>query len=206
MRYLLIFPGMLLCCCLTAQQPVDSFAREIALHRLRYKQEFITEPRSPLTAQDTAFLDFYPADPAWRIPARVTLTNDAEPFELPTYSGKTRLHRQYARLEFEIDGRQRVLLLYQNLNLIARDSSYKDYLFLPFKDGSNGESTYGGGRYLDFRIGDIQNGVLTLDFNKCYNPYCAYSDGYNCPIPPRENHLGMEVRAGEKVFRGEKKH
>ena len=79
---------------------------------------------------------------------------------------------------------------------------YRDYLFIPFKDLSNGEATYGGGRYMDIRMDDIKNGELMLDFNKAYNPYCAYSDGYNCPVPPVENHLETEVNAGEKSFGG----
>jgi uncharacterized protein (DUF1684 family) len=76
---------------------------------------------------------------------------------------------------------------------------YKDYLYLPFKDFTNGESTYGGGRYLDFKMSDIQeNQTIIIDFNKAYNPYCAYSDGYSCPIPPSENHLQVFIEAGEK--------
>ncbi len=189
-----------------SQHADSAFVREIAAHRQHYKNEFLSEPRSPLKAPDTAFLNFYPADPAWRIPARVTLSADAKPFDLPTYSGLTRLYRQYATLQFEVAGQAHTLLLYQNLTLISKDSAYRDYLFLPFKDATNGETTYGGGRYLDFRMADIQDGMLIIDFNKCYNPYCAYSDGYNCPIPPRENHLEIEVAAGEKMFRGEKKH
>ena len=191
---------------LMAQNADTSFAEHIAQHRQHYKNEFISEPRSPLKVQDTALLDFYPPDQFWQVSAKVILSKDAQPFELPTYSGKTRLHRKYATLEFELGNQTFSLAIYQNLYLIGRDSSYEDYLFLPFKDLTNGEQTYGGGRYLDFRTGDIHDNTLVVDFNKCYNPYCAYSDGYNCPIPPKENHLGIEIRAGEKVFRGEKKH
>lgn len=189
-----------------AQGSDSAFIAEITAHRQHYKDEFISEPRSPLKVRDTAFLDFYAPEPAWRVPARVTLTPDAKPFDLLTYSGVTRLYRQYATLHFEVAGRPYSLNLYQNLTLIMRDTTYRDYLFLPFKDATNGAATYGGGRYLDFHTGDIRDGVLALDFNKAYNPYCAYSDGYNCPIPPRENHLILEVKAGEKAFLGEKKH
>ena len=168
--------------------------------------EFLTEPRSPLSVSDTAFFDFYAPNPAWNIAARVELTPEAPVFDMMTYSGVTRKYRQYAVLSFEAAGQAQTLRLYQNLTLIEKDSSYKDYLFLPFKDLTNGEATYGGGRYLDFRLKDIQNGKLMIDFNKNYNPYCAYSDGYNCPIPPLQNHLNIEVSAGEKNFRKEKKH
>ena len=60
--------------------------------------------------------------------------------------------------------------------------------------------TYGGGRYIDLTITDIKNNLIELDFNKCYNPYCAYSDGYSCPIPPDENNLKIKIEAGEKKF------
>ena len=96
--------------------------------------------------------------------------------------------------------------MYQNIRLLT-SQKYYDYLFLPFKDNTNDETTYGGGRYLDLRQGDIGgDNIMTVDFNKAYNPWCAYSDGYNCPIPPATNHLDLAVNAGEKNFRGEKKH
>jgi uncharacterized protein (DUF1684 family) len=79
-------------------------------------------------------------------------------------------------------------------------------LFLPFQDETNGDDTYGGGRYMDLKITDIRDNRITLDFNKCYNPWCAYSDGYNCPVPPKSNHLPIEVKAGEKMFKGAYKH
>ena len=205
MRYFLFFFLCLSWNAVDAQAPADAvFTSEITRHRQQYKNEFVSEPHSPLTARDTGFLDFYPPDMRWRIPAQVTLMPDAPSFDMLTYSGVTRLYRKYATLALEIDGRSITLNLYQNLSLIAKDSSYRDYLFLPFKDLTNGEETYGGGRYLDFRTGDIKNGVLVVDFNKNYNPYCAYSDGYSCPIPPRENHLDLEVQAGERAFKKEK--
>lgn len=187
-------------------QPGSDYAASIRQHRAQYKAEFLEDPRSPLTAADTAFLDFYPPDSAWRIPARLSLTPDAPAFDLPTYSGITRRYRQYGVLHFEAAGQARSLSIYQNLSLIGKDSSYRDYLFLPFKDKSNGSASYGGGRYLDFRSSEIREGLLLLDFNKCYNPWCAYSDGYNCPIPPPENHLLFAVTAGERMFLKPPKH
>lgn len=205
MRHLLVCILAIICTPIVAQTSVDTaYSAEIYAHRQQYKNEFLSESHSPLTARDTGFLDFFPPDSKWRIPARTSLLLKSPAFDMRTYSGQTRLYRKYATLQFEWNGQVNTLNLYQNLTLIAKDSSYFDYLFLPFKDLTNGEETYGGGRYLDFRMRDIKDGVLILDFNKNYNPYCAYSDGYSCPIPPRENHLDFEVRAGEKVFRKEK--
>jgi uncharacterized protein (DUF1684 family) len=81
---------------------------------------------------------------------------------------------------------------------------YRDYLFIPMKDQTSGKETYGAGRYLDASIKDIKDGKIALDFNKLYNPYCAFSEGYSCPIPPKENHLPVRIEAGEKLFLKEK--
>jgi uncharacterized protein (DUF1684 family) len=188
-----------------AQTADQSFALDIAHHRAEYKADFLTNARSPLTAADTAFLDFFPPNIAFRFPARFERTPQAAPFELPTYSGQKRDYVQFGVLKFDFNGQHQLLNIYQNLKLV-KDSTYRDHLFLPFKDLTSNESTYGGGRYLDFRQGDIQDGVLMLDFNKCYNPWCAFSDGFNCPIPPAANHLEISVEAGEKHFKGERKH
>ena len=72
-----------------------------------------------------------------------------------------------------------------------------DHLFLPFTDNTNGVETYGGGRYIDLKI--PAGNTINIDFNKAYNPYCAYSDKYSCPIPPPENHLDIEIKAGIKL-------
>jgi uncharacterized protein (DUF1684 family) len=87
---------------------------------------------------------------------------------------------------------------------LFRQPQYKDYLFLPFKDETNGFETYGGGRYMDVRISTLKDGKIILNFNKAYNPYCAYGDGFNCPIPPLENHLNFSIKAGERDFKAQK--
>ena len=79
------------------------------------------------------------------------------------------------------------------------EDGFKDYLFLPFMDDTNGEQTYAGGRYIDLRI--PEGNTLKIDFNKAYNPYCAYNEKYSCPIVPRENYLDVAVKAGVKVFK-----
>jgi uncharacterized protein (DUF1684 family) len=188
-----------------AQSHSENFEADIWKHRKGYKEEFIDHRGSPLTAADTGFLDFFAPEHSWLLIGKVTLTPEEKQFELPTYSGKTRTYRKYAIVDLEHKGKKFQLSLYQNLS-IQKDTAYRDYLFLPFTDLTNGETTYEGGRYLDFSIGDIHNETLHIDFNKCYNPYCAYSDGYNCPVPPVDNRLQIEILAGEKKYKKEKKH
>ncbi len=177
----------------------NKYAEEIATYRQHYKQEFIDEERSPLKGDDTAHLRFFPADESYKVTATLELTPDEQPFELPTYSGKTKTYRKYGILSFSLKDTAVQLAVYQSQKLIQK-SEYKNYLFVPFTDGTTYTETYGGGRYLDLDKTDISNGKIVLDFNKCYNPYCAYAGGYSCPIPPDENKLTIAIKAGEKIY------
>lgn len=190
---------------LFGQASDPDFVEKCMQHRAEYKIHFLTDPRSPLSAADTAYLDFFPPDAAFFVLAKFERTPGAKPFKMPTYSGQKRDYVQFGLLHFELGGQPFSLHVYQNLHLI-KEPRHRDHLFLPFKDHTNGEETYGGGRYLDLSQQDIRpDDTLMLDFNRCYNPWCAYSDGFNCPIPPKENHLEWPVKAGERNFKGAKK-
>ncbi len=180
-------------------QEDNDFAKAIKKHRKHYKKEFLKDKRSPLEKKDLKKLRFYEADPKYAVRCAFRETPNEKPFELATYSGITKPYRKYGELSFEIDGKPYSLAVYQSLRLIKMPQ-YKNHLFIPFKDLTNGETTYGGGRYIDIETTDIVDDQLLLDFNTCYNPWCAYSDGYNCPIPPKENHLEVAIEAGEKGY------
>jgi len=145
---------------------------------------------------------FFPSNKEFKVQAKFTRNPEPISFEIPTSSGKMKTFQKYGEASFEINGTSQVLEIYQNLKTISMPQ-YRKSLFLPFTDNTNGESTYGGGRYIDLKIDDIIENTLTIDFNKSYNPYCAYSAGYNCPIPPEANHLNLEISAGEKLYAGE---
>lgn len=183
----------------------QSFNQQIATHREKYKADFISNEHSPLKEQDLKHLRFYEADSTYKVTAKVTLLEGEKAFKMPTYAGTTAEYIRYAKLDFDLNGKPTQLTLYKNVALSA-NPAYKDYLFLPFTDQTNNKETYGGGRYIDLKSGDIANGSIELDFNKAYNPYCAYSDGYRCPIPPEENDLALAIKAGEQKYTGEKKH
>ncbi|RYY62729.1 MAG: DUF1684 domain-containing protein [Chitinophagaceae bacterium] len=143
---------------------------------------------------------FYPADETYRIQADVEEVRNGPWFSVETSGTQRKTFRVYAIAKFRIDGKAVQLSLLQSQGLGA---GYEDYLFLPFTDLTNGEDTYTNGRYLDLAISDIKGKKITLDFNKAYNPYCAYVSGkYNCPIPPEKNRLDVAIEAGEKMFRG----
>lgn len=177
----------------------QDYAARINKHREEYKAEFVADSHSPLKAEDIPFLHFYEPDETYSVQAKFTPAVNAQPFAMSTVSGVTKQYIKYGTLSFALNGKPYTLTVYQGVELI-KNPEYKDYLFVPFKDFTNGVESYGGGRYLDFRTGQIKDNVLTLDFNLAYNPYCAYKGGYSCPIPPEENHLQAEIKAGELKF------
>ncbi|MEZ4980971.1 MAG: DUF1684 domain-containing protein [Saprospiraceae bacterium] len=197
-KKLLLFPFVFLFANILVAQ--DPFTTEILIHREEYKSDFLKNERSPIQErEDLQYLRFFDPDKEYSVQATFQRTKDAKPFDMATYSGVTKPYVQYGWLTFKIKGQTVKMAIYQSLNLRVMPQ-YRDYLFLPFKDLTNGESTYGGGRYMDFKTGDIKDGKMKIDFNKAYNPWCAFSDGYSCPIPPKENHLNIEILAGEKKY------
>ena len=164
-----------------------------------YIQDYVVK-HEVVSAADKQFFHFYPVNENYRVVARFTPASDGKWFNMETSGAIKKTFRVYGVLKFTIHDTTATLNLYQSQNLMGSED-YKDYLFLPFTDLSSGETTYAAGRYLDLNIRDIKNGTVVLDFNKAYNPYCAYvSDKYNCPVPPRENHLSVHIAAGEQTF------
>jgi uncharacterized protein (DUF1684 family) len=189
----------ILLCLAAISGMAQSYADSIAAYREHYKQEFLTDNHSPLKAEDTGLLRFYPPNSNYRVVAHFNKATDTTPFEMHTHSGKIKMYRKYGMLSFRIGKANFSLEVYQSLDLMKKED-LKDYLFIPFKDLTNYETTYAGGRYLDISMKDIINDKVILDFNKCYNPYCAFASGYSCPIPPDANKMKLRVPAGEKLF------
>ena len=182
-----------------AQLNSDYYTQEIQLLRFNSKKELISEAKAPIQVTDTVFLDYYSPNIAWRLHAEIVLTPNDSVFQMPTSSGKTKPYKRFAIAKMKHQNKEFELSIYQNQTFI-NNPELKDYLFIPFLDATNGETTYEGGRYIDLRIHELENGHAEIDFNKSYNPYCAYSSGYNCPVPPVENRLKLKIEAGEKKF------
>jgi uncharacterized protein (DUF1684 family) len=183
----------------------QDYKTQIAEYREKYRNDFLTDPSSPLKKDDLQFLRFYEVDSTYRVVAKVEALPNESSFVMPVFSGTGQAYVRYALIKFVLKGQPLQLTVYRSIAL-ARLPEYKDYLFLPFTDDTNGTETYGGGRYIDLRSGDFVNNTVVIDFNKAYNPYCAFSGGYTCPKPPDENHLQIAVKVGEKLFVGAKKH
>jgi uncharacterized protein (DUF1684 family) len=196
----------------TAQPPSPASPADSALQawqgallnaRLEKDEAFRRKKQPPFkTEKDRkAFggLDYFAPDPAWRISCRVERLDEAgtDTLELPTSAGTTKRFMRYAVLHCPLpDGKER-LTAYRSVQHMSHPV-YGRQLFVPFTDANSGELCYGGGRYLDPALPNGDS--LILDFNEAYNPYCAYSDGWFCPIPPAENALRSAVQAGEKAY------
>ena len=163
-----------------------------------FQDKYVRE-HEVVKGDDQKYFRFFPIDKAYKVKARFVRIIDTTGFIMKTSGKKTPRYFKYGTLTFKIRDTLLHLTVYQSENLKATDK-YKDYLFVPYTDLTSGEESYGGGRYIDFLISDIRDNKLWLDFNKAYNPNCAYTAGYNCPIPPRENDLGIFIRAGEMMF------
>lgn len=132
-------------------------------------------------------VSYFPPNEKYKVVARFEAIRGGKVFKMPTSTDRLPEYKPFGKLYFTMDSTEQNLTIYQNIE-------QPDYLFCPFKDLTNGKETYGAGRYLDFELSDTLNPVV--DFNYCYNPYCAYNYKYSCPIPPKENHLKIRVEAG----------
>jgi uncharacterized protein (DUF1684 family) len=199
-RIILLF--LLLIITLPAVAQTDAgYENEIAAQREKKDKHFRKDKDSPLPAKERRRfrgIPYYPASPAYRVEARFVRDSSQAPFQMKTSTNRLPLYRKYGELHFTLDGKALVLTVYQNLELISQEK-YRDYLFIPFTDQTNGNGSYGGGRYLDFRIPESEK--VVIDFNLAYNPYCAYSSRFSCPVVPAENDLTVAVAAGEKTFK-----
>jgi uncharacterized protein (DUF1684 family) len=198
-RYFIFIFWLVLSSSVYSQNQMTEYSQEILAKRQNSKKELISETRAPIQASDTSLLDYYEPNIDWKIEAEILLTPNDTIFQMPTSSGKTKPYKRYGIAKMRHAGKSFELSIYQNQNFL-NDPELKDYLFIPFLDATNGETTYEGGRYIDLRLYEIKNGMAVIDFNLCYNPYCAYSTGYNCPVPPAENRLKIKIEAGERKF------
>ncbi|HUR31052.1 MAG TPA: DUF1684 domain-containing protein [Saprospiraceae bacterium] len=154
--------------------------------------------------EDKKNIAFYDIDKSFRITASFTKIDDREGFDMNTSSGMIKKYFKYGLLTFRLHDSLLHLYVYQSRELM-KQKELEEYLFVPFGDATSGFESYGGGRYIEFYISDIKSNKVVIDFNKAYNPYCAYTTGYNCPIPPMENLLTVPITAGEKNY-GKKAH
>lgn len=161
----------------------------------RRKNDFFASSQSPLpaaTRQGFTGLAYFEFQPELIFALVLKPATDFEHVMMETSNGIRKSFVRAGTLEFALSGQRVQLTAFSNPELDNHG------LFIPFRDATSGTQTYGSGRYLDTEL--CADGTVMLDFNLAYNPYCAYSDGWSCPIPPLENWLSVPILAGEKTF------
>lgn len=169
------------------------YADKIERERIARNDEMTLEDSPLPTWEKEHFegLEFYPIDETYRVVASIERLPVGQFFPLNMTDGSTQQYQKYGYAIFELLGSEHQLLL-------LRNTRERNNLFLAFTDLTNGKDSYGGGRYLDLEYNNT--GRLQIDFNKAYNPYCAFSAQYVCPVPPSENHMDIPIPAGEKTY------
>ncbi len=198
MKYLFLVSFLLFGNLLSAQN--GALVSESKAAQIELNEEFSNPETTILEPEDFKNfhgLEFYQIDEKFIVKAKFVRTPDEKPFLMPTTTARTPEYVKYGEAHFSIDGKDFVLNLFKSTQPYD-EPGYEDYLFLPFTDLTSGDGSYGGGRFLDQRI--PEGDTMVIDFNKAYNPYCAYNARYSCPIPPKENDLLIRIEAGVKAF------
>jgi uncharacterized protein (DUF1684 family) len=163
----------------------------LVAQRREKDRAFARDPHGPI--EDRASFDglkYYDPDERYQVVARFAPERAPKRIVFPTSTGEEKVYDVAGQLEFELDGKPAALTAY--------DDGVSEGLFVPFRDATSGKETYGAGRYL--HVARPEGDEALVDFNLAYNPYCAYSDAWSCPLPPAENWLNLPVRAGEKSY------
>ncbi|SEN82556.1 hypothetical protein SAMN05216388_1005139 [Halorientalis persicus] len=175
----------------------DDWAQQLRDNREEKDRFFAEHRQSPIPpGERDSFdgLDYFPPDPEYRVTASVTVHDEPEPIEMDTTEGRTVRYLRIVTFEFELDGESHELHGYRQEN---DDGS----IFVPIRDKTTGQETYEHGRYMELEPDrELTDGdEVTLDFNLAYSPFCAFSDTFDCPLPPEENWLETTVEAGERT-------
>ena len=168
---------------------------QLRSHRAEKDEFFADHPQSPIPPEerdDFESLDYFDPNLDYRVTATVEVHDDPDPVEMDVSAGAPQRYLRVATLHFELGDDEYELAGYSREN--------HEGLFVPFRDKTTGQQTYEDGRYMEFETeGDLEDGAeMVLDFNLAYSPFCAYSETFACPLPPEENWLETEIRAGER--------
>ena len=184
-----------------AEEREDQVVQAIQEKRvLEWRKErdafFKNHERSPLIPKEKRNfkgLKYYPFNPQYVFSGQIeryifNINNPKYYATFLTNKGTNKRYLRYGKFHFKLDGKGNTIEIYKSI--------LSDSLFVPFKDKTNGKESYEGGRYIDAEI--LSGYKMVLDFNMAYHPSCAYNDKVVCVIPPKENMLDVEIRAGEK--------
>lgn len=155
--------------------------------------------KSPLAKNDRqnfVSLDFFDFDSSYVVKAVLIPSSKDSIFNMKTNTDRMHSYNKYGKIKFKLDENYFELSVYKDNELVTDQTD--DELFLPFYDNTNGITTYSGGRYIDLKFSN--DSIISIDFNKAYNPYCVYNYKFSCPIVPSENYIASEIKAGVKDY------
>jgi hypothetical protein len=188
----------MLCACTSGPPAPDedprAYIKEVEDARTEKDRVYGADPQTIPAEKRAVFLPlkYYAVDTAFKVPAALRLSKDRPVFDMPTSTGTNRKMQRVGVLEFTLQGTQ------MSLAAFVEDGTQQiTSLFVPFADLTTGSETYSAGRYLDLK--PTATGFYVIDFNRAYNPTCAYNPTWECPYPPAENRLKAAIRAGEKA-------
>lgn len=173
------------------------YDEQIAKERMEKDEYMRKDEGSPFADSVTSFtgLKYFAPDPAYRIVADLEPVEEKKVVVLQTNDNQQQNYVEYARARFRLNNTDCQLLILE----VIDNGPFRGTLFLAFADQTSAFETYGAGRYLDVeKVPGAR--TITLDFNKAYNPYCAYTESFSCPLPPRENILAVAIKAGEMTY------
>lgn len=181
---------------LTIGESEEDYVSRIETER-KEKNGRMLASSSPLTDDEKKIfkgLNYYPVNTEFKVRARLIDIKKKQPVFIPTTTGEQEKYIPFAYAEFELANQPQKLILYKDW-----DDKNPNRLFLMFADATSAVETYGGGRYIDM----VQNNTnsIIIDFNTAYNPYCHFNTEYSCPIPPKENLMTVEIKAGEMIYK-----
>ena len=156
---------------------------------------------SPLNSDQKAKfkgLPYYSVDEKYNVEVDFVQYKNPDHATLMLTNGVNHHYWVVGKIKFKMNGEDCELLVYQDKKFNKHHKDYKDYMFIPFRDQTNGEATYGGGRYLQWH--DPHGKHEKLDFNNAFNPASVYNEHIHDPIVPYVNTLPIKIEAGEKDF------
>ncbi|ELY90576.1 hypothetical protein C483_10966 [Natrialba hulunbeirensis JCM 10989] len=182
----------------------EQWRTELEKKRAEKNEFFASHPQSPVPPEERdefEALEYFDPNPEYRVTASAAVHDDPEVVLMDTTTGREMRYLRVATLEFDLERADEELEnVSTSLAAYQLESPNQEPYFIPFRDKTTGQQSYEGGRYMELAADrDLETGdELVVDFNLAYTPFCAFSETYDCPLPPKENWLDVTIPAGER--------
>lgn len=169
----------------------ESYVDTVKKQRDSFVKNLMSEDDSPIASlKDFSGIKYFEADKNFIIDAEFKAESAGQGMILMTDSTQTEI-KKAGTATFSVNGKTFTVNVFDE----------GEHFLFPFRDLTSGKETYGGGRFVNIPRESLNDDKLEIDFNNAHNFYCAYNESYICPIPPKENFIDAEIRAGEKKYK-----